>query len=160
MAEKFPSAYFLLVGRDVSLQHPHLTGIVPDNLQHRFCIAGERQDVTRLMQTMDVFCLSSWSEAFPNVIGEAMATGVPCVATDVGDSAVIVGNTGKVVPPSDNRKLSEGLLSMLRMSSDERHELGRIARERIEREYSLRSAVSRYQEIYDSICRSGFDYGN
>lgn len=144
---------FLLVGRDVSLQNAALQGIVPAHLEDRFVFAGERSDVHRLMRAMDVFCLSSVSEAFPNVLGEAMATGVPCVTTDVGDSAQIVGDTGLVVRPADSGLLAEGLLSLISMSCDERRKLGTAARQRIKQRYSLGKVVGQYEKLYEELIR-------
>lgn len=146
-----PAARFLLVGREVSPENPTLAGIVPPDLIDRFLFTGERSDVHRLMQAMDVFCLSSWSEAFPNVLGEAMACGVPCVATDVGDSAAIVGDTGTVVVPSDSGALADGLEAMVQRSPEERQALGRAARQRIQARYSLDSVVAQYVDLYQTL---------
>jgi glycosyltransferase involved in cell wall biosynthesis len=70
-------------------------------------------DVRAAYNAIDVFCSSSLSEGFPNVVGEAMACGRHCVVTDVGDSALVVGETGTVVPSDDAEKLAEGLLGKL-----------------------------------------------
>lgn len=146
-----PTARFLMVGREVSPENPALAGIVPPDCIDRFVFTGERSDVHRLMQAMDVFCLNSWSEAFPNVLGEAMACGVPCVATDVGDSAAIVGDTGIVVPPSDTGALAGGLEAMVQKSAHERQALGRAARQRIKANYSLDSVVAQYTDLYQTL---------
>lgn len=151
VARRVPQARFLLVGREVSPDNPALAGIIPADLLSRFIFTGEQRDVTRLMQTMDVLCSSSWSEAFPNVLGEAMACGVPCVATDIGDSASIVGETGLVVPPSDSTELAKALTVMLEKSSSERFALGLEARRRVHEEYSLDNIVDRYSELYKTV---------
>jgi len=139
----------------VSPENPTLAGIVPPELLERFIFPGERTDVQRLMQAMDVFCLSSWSEAFPNVLGEAMACGVPCVATDVGDSADIIGDTGIVVPPSDTEALARGLMLMLEKPDEERRALGRAARQRVKEHYSLAAVVEEYARLYEGLCARG-----
>lgn len=74
-----------------------------------------KSDVREVYNAIDVFCSSSLSEGFPNVIGEAMACGRHCVVTDVGDSALILGDTGIVVPPDNPQALSVGLLDRLNM---------------------------------------------
>jgi glycosyltransferase involved in cell wall biosynthesis len=150
VAKHVPQARFLLIGHDVSPDNPELAGIVPIDLRERFIFAGERRDVTRLMQAMDVLCLSSWSEAFPNVLGEAMACGVPCVTTDVGDSASIVGETGFVVPPSDSTALANALITMLKKPPSERRTLGLKARGRIHNHYSLDKVVDLYTLLYEN----------
>ena len=73
-------------------------------LEARVHLLGKRQDIPRLTAALDI--ASSFGEGLPNVIGEAMACGIPCVVTDVGDSALIVGETGKVVPPRNPAALS------------------------------------------------------
>ncbi len=153
MARCVPGVRFLLVGREVTPDNPVLAGIVPRELMARFTFAGERDDVYRLMSSMDVFCVSSWSEAFPNVLGEAMACGVPCVTTDVGDSAAIVGETGLVVPPSDSSALAQALTDMAEKSSGQRRALGGAARDRIAVHYSLESIAVRYAQLYEGLTR-------
>jgi len=152
VAQKRLNVHFLLIGRGVSLDNPALVGIVPSDLASRFICLGERSDVYDLMQAMDVLCLSSaWGEAFPNVLGEAMASGVPCVATDVGDSADIIADTGRIVPTGQPHMLAAALLDMLDMPVTERLALGRAARKRIEAKYALPVIVSQYAELYEQL---------
>lgn len=159
VARHVPRARFLLVGREVGPENPALAGIIPADLMPRFIFSGERRDVSRLMQAMDVLCSSSWSEAFPNVLGEAMACGVPCVATDVGDSALIVGETGLLVPPSDSAALARALTTMLEKRPEARYDLGRDARQRIAKYYSLDASVERYTPLYEDVT-GGADDGD
>lgn len=151
VAHQNTDARFLLVGRDVVTANPAFAGIVPGDLADRFMFLGERHDVPELMQAMDVFCQSSWSEAFPNVLGEAMASGIPCIATDVGDSADIVADTGVIVPPRDEEALARGILKMLAKSPGERQSLGLRARERVERNYALPRIVEQYAMLYKRL---------
>lgn len=145
-----PEVSFLLAGRDVGLDNLALSGIVPARLHGRFRFLGERKDVSDLMQAMDIFCMSSaWGEAFPNVVAEAMSIGLPCVVTDVGDSADIVGDSGVVVVPGDINALAAGILAMLGKTIDERRELGGVARNRIERNYALPAIVQQYGALYE-----------
>lgn len=152
VAQENPSVRFLLVGREVSPDNPALAGIVPPELLERFVFTGERSDAHRLMQAMDVLIISSaWGEAFPNVLGEAMACGVPCVATDVGDSAYIVQDAGIVVPPSDTDALVGALDAMIRKGREERRALGRAARKRVQSHFSLDSVVAQYGDLYETL---------
>jgi glycosyltransferase involved in cell wall biosynthesis len=154
VARANPTARFLMVGREVSPDNPALAGIVPPDCIDRFVFTGERSDVHRLMQATDVLATSSaWGEAFPNVLGEAMACGVPCVATDVGDSAAIVGDTGIILPPSDTGALAAGLKAMLQKSPRERQALGRAARQRVQASYSLDSVVAQYTDMYQTLSK-------
>jgi len=151
VARAMPNTRFLLAGRNVDLVNSALFGIVPSDFVGRFHFMGERDDVPALMQAMDIFCQSSWSEAFPNVLGEAMALGVPCVATDVGDSRDIVADTGMIVPRSDSEALARGLLAMLSKSSDERRALGSAARASVKANYALPRIVGEYQGLYEAL---------
>ena len=98
---------------------------------------GDRPDVARLMAAMDVLTSSSLGEGFPNAVAEGMACGTPCVVTDVGDSARIVGDIGKVIPPEDSSSLADAWVSFLALSHSERQELGRRSRCRVERLFSM-----------------------
>jgi len=144
--------YFLLIGRGVTIQNPVFSKNIPNELINRFYLMGERDDIPKLMQTMDIFCLSSkWGEGFPNVVGEAMASGIPCVVTDVGDCAYIVGDTGIIVPPSNSEALAQGLLKMLNKSEEERKALGKAARIRIKNYFSLEKVVKTYEKLYINL---------
>ena len=147
-------AYALFVGRGVDADNPHLAALFARLPADRLRILGERSDVERLMPAVDIFCLSSWSEAFPNVLGEAMACCVPCVTTDVGDTSEIVGNTGAVVPPADATALSNALLLVLALADKERIKQGQAARARICDHYDMEVMVRRYRNLYYAmICR-------
>ena len=150
---QYVDVHCLLVGRNVNLENPVLADIVPIDLISRFHFVGERSDVPDLMRAMDIFCLSSCSEAFPNVLGEAMALGVPCVATDVGDSRDIIGDTGIIVSPADSRPLASCLAKMLEKSGEQRSTLGRMARARVVDRYALPNIVAQYQTVYERLVR-------
>ena len=107
----------------------------------------------RLTAALDVASTAaSYGEGFPNVIGEAMACGVPCVVTDVGDSAIIVGETGVVVPPKDPQALAGGWSQLLLdMSREERLQLGLAACQRIKERFSLGKIVEQYERLYESL---------
>jgi glycosyltransferase involved in cell wall biosynthesis len=94
------------------------------------------EDLPNCYKAMDIFCSSSYAEGTSNVILEAMACGVPCVVTDVGDSRVIVGDTGVVVPSRDPQALADGLEQMARRLAQE-PQLRVAARERIVSYFSL-----------------------
>lgn len=114
----------------------------------RVVFLGRRFDVERLMPGFDLLCLSSAVEGFPNVIGEAMACGTPCVTTDVGDAATIVGDTGWVAPPGDPAALGAALSRAMTASTQERRARGWAARARIQACYSLDAVVDQYQALY------------
>lgn len=149
VATQHPNAVFLLAGRDVSMENPALTAAIHSSeLLKNLRLLGERDDVPSLMSALDVLVSPSLSEAFPNVIGEAMSTGVPCVATDVGDSADIVGDTGFIVPPRSPAMLAMALCKFAALSLEERSNLGEQARQHIQDRFSLPAIVSRYESLY------------
>jgi len=147
------TTHFLLAGYGVDYSNKELSSKVSTlNLRDRVHLLGERHDIPRLSAALDIGCSSSsWGEGFPNVVGEAMACGVPCVVTDVGDSPWIVGETGWVVPPRDPVALAEAWGSALRMGRGARTELGERARVRIVANFSIDEAVRQYEELYREV---------
>lgn len=151
IANQHPNSHFLLCGKNVTSENTELVSIVPNNLAGRFYFLGETNNVHDLMRSMDIFCLSSSSEGFPNVLGEAMATSVPCVATNVGDCAAIIGNTGKIVPAKNEKALIDALNLMIGLLKPERKSLGDNARKRIDDKFSIKSVVRKYSDVYHSV---------
>ena len=153
LSRTHPEAHFLLVGRSVDRHNRALRDLIQElGLSERTCLAGERDDMPRLMAALDVFSLtSSYGESFPNVIGEAMACGMPCVVTDVGDSRWIVGDTGRIVPPSDPAALADAWREMIERGTIGRMALGRAARSRVIERFPLKSIVTQYEAVYDTL---------
>ncbi len=113
---------------------------------------GRRTDVPRLLAACDLFVSSSaFGEGFSNAIAEAMASGLPVVATDVGDAGMIVGDTGLVVPPGDVEALVRAVCVLLSESPSERAKRGRAARARIDAEFSIGRCQTAYDELYESL---------
>src|SRR5215471_1191507 len=111
VARWHPGARFLLAGKGVVPTEPQLVqAIAEEQLQGRVFLLGERSDIPRLNAALDIACsASAWGEGFSNTIGEAMACGTPCVATDIGDSGFIMGDTGLLVPPRNPQALAEAI---------------------------------------------------
>jgi glycosyltransferase involved in cell wall biosynthesis len=113
-----------------------------------------RNDMSAVYNALDVCCSSSaYGEGFSNVLGEAMACGIPCVVTDVGDSSHIIGKTGRVVPPGNPHALAEAIDQIVQMPKEGRQELGRLARQRIERNFTLQKMISSTESVIDSLAR-------
>jgi glycosyltransferase involved in cell wall biosynthesis len=148
----FPAVHFLLCGDQITGDNRKLTGEIAEAGIGGVChLVGRRDDMPTLYAAMDINTSSSNGEGFSNVIGEAMACGVPCVVTDVGDSALIVGDTGRVVPPSNPQALAAAWQELIEIGAEARSALGFEARRRIERHYPLSSIVSRYQKLYQEV---------
>lgn len=113
---------------------------------------GKHNDVPALYNALDLLVSAScYGEGFSNVIGEAMACGIPCVVTDVGDSRFIVGETGKVLPPNDPQALAETLTQLLSEGSEHWHGLGKKARQRIEENFSIPKMVASTETVIDNL---------
>lgn len=151
-----PQCHFVLAGQGIDLAHAGLgLAIEQAGLQQHVHLLGRRDDVPRLMAALDVLASPSHGEAFPNVLGEAMACAVPCVVTDVGDSADIVGDTGRVVAAADMGEMARQLLNVLQMSAEQRKALGARARERVQERYELGDVTRRYEDFYSELLRDG-----
>ena len=152
--DAIPNLNVVFIGRQVGPDNPALQPFIRALPQGRLRFLGERDDIPFLVRGFDLHCLcSAWGEGFPNVLGEAMASGVPCITTDVGESRFIVGDTGFLVPPSDPSALAEMLSSALTEPADERIERGRRARQRIEAQFSLTKTLGAYKTLYDTVLR-------
>lgn len=147
-----PGVHFLLAGRDIETNNTDLVRWIKEAGIHEVChLLGQRDDVPRLMAALDISTSSSWGEAFPNVVAEAMACGVPCVVTDVGDSAYIVGDAGKVILPGDDAALADAWNTLIALPHEERIALGMRARVRVAENFELGAVVKRYESFYEDL---------
>lgn len=137
--ESNPQAWFVLVGRDTKkllATHPHIV------------LINEITAPEYYLPLLDIFVLSSNTEGFPNVVIEAMASGTPCVVTDVGDTQRIVSNTGIIKPSENPYMLAEGIQSLLSKKPEEREALGEQSRKRVLQEFDINNIVNRYYKTY------------
>lgn len=152
LATQHPHLRFLMIGRDLNWDNKQLVDwIVSTGFKDRFVLLGERKDAPQCLAAMDVFCLHSRTEGFPNVLAEAMAMGLQCVSTDVGDAAMLLADTGVVVPKNNSPALAQGIQQLLEMDKDSRKKLGQRAKSRVEAEFSITRARERFEEIYKKI---------
>jgi len=151
--QEWPNAVFVLAGEGVVRENARIAERVRNlGLEEHVRLCGRREDVAALDAALDIGTLSSaWGEAFPNSIGEAMACGVPCVATDVGDTREIIGDTGEVVAPGDPEALCAAWLRLARLADGDRRALGERARRRIVERYGLPAVTARYAELYREL---------
>lgn len=150
------NVHFLLCGDGIDWNNRALVAAVAAaGVADRCRLLGVRFDIPEVMSALDVAVSSSFGEGFPNVVGEAMACGVPCVATDVGDCAIMVGETGKVVPPGDPNALAGAVLELLALAPDARRRLGVAARRRIATRFDLSSVTRAYERMYRDVAGAG-----
>jgi glycosyltransferase involved in cell wall biosynthesis len=151
-----PDVHFLCCGEEVTWQNEALAEpIRRADMCDRFHLLGQRGDMPQIAAALTIGTLCSlYGEGFPNVIGEAMACGVPCVVTDVGDSVAIIGETGRVIPSRAPEALAEAWNSLLSLAPDDATRLSLAARERVETLFALDAVVGRYQQLYKELSRA------
>ena len=113
--------------------------------------AGARHDMANVYSALDVLVSASYGEGFSNAIAEAMACEVPCVVTDVGDSAWIVGDTGQVAPSRDSEALMQAMARLAARSSAERAAIGRRARARVASLFSVEMLADRTLALLGAV---------
>ncbi|HEY1600020.1 MAG TPA: glycosyltransferase [Pirellulales bacterium] len=149
---RLPTVHFLLCGTGVTKDNRQLI----DWLQHEQIagqchLLGSRTDMPRLTASLDVQVSSSLTEALPNVVGEAMACGVPCAVTDVGDSALLVGDTGRVVPPRNAAALAQACLELLQQAPGEQQKIQQRCRRHIVEHFSFDRMVSQHFALWSEV---------
>lgn len=143
---------FMLIGRGVETQNTELMTLInATRFPQAFFLLGERADVAACLKSMDFFCLHSRTEGFPNALGEAMALGLPCVTTDVGDAAFLLGKNGLVVPSKDAIALADALDLILARQPSELIAMGAAAQARIQTEFSMQMMTHRFNQLYAEL---------
>ena len=150
VTNNFPDTHFLLVGKDITPSNKLLNNyILKNNLNSVVHLLGLRHDIPAIMASLDILVSSSTNgEAFPNVIGEAMSCGVPCVVTNVGDSVEIIGNSGVVADAFDSQDIAENIIKLINLPASKRLQLSNIARQRIKLHYDIRTVIKLYESLY------------
>lgn len=146
----------VLVGPGMSANNQGLLTLIRQlGLESHIILTGPRNDISDVMNALDLHILSSVGEAFPNTVAEAMACGTPCVVTDVGDAALIVGDTGWVAPPQNPEALAQrveqGLATLQR---EGRERLSQRCRTRIIENFSLEKMVGAYQLTWETAAKA------
>lgn len=146
---RMPECHFVMSGLAIDSQNDQLVAWVNEAGLGQFVhLLGPRRDMPQLMSAIDVLAMPSWGEAFPNVVAETMACGVPCVVHAVGDAAHIAGDIGVVVQTGDENAFAEGLERCLRLPEQVRREVSGRARARIEDLFNLGAMARRYELLY------------
>lgn len=150
--KEVPNAHFVSIGENRTSEGNSAKELVRElGLESAVHFLGLRNDVEKFLPGLNVFCSSSLTEGFSNSICEAMSCGVPAVVTDVGDSALIVGDTGIVVPPADPEQLAAGITRLLGITPAERQKCQVAARQRIVRNFGINEMVAKYETIYHTL---------
>lgn len=155
MAGKDPAATLTVRGKGIAESAANRDLVAALGLVDRVTLGGPLADVREALARADVYCSSSINEGFPNVIGEAMLMELPVVATDAGDTAIIVGDCGTIVPPHDPAALGDAMAAMAATPASIRRSLGRRARLRIASRYEIGHVARLYAEHYRSMISQG-----
>lgn len=153
LAKRQPHVHVLFLGEGAVPETPLFSAWLASRpgLRSRVHLLGCRGDVEAWLPALDFACQASLGEGFPNAVAEAMASGVPVVATDVGDTREITGGLAFLVPPGEVSPLAVALEQMATASEEERRARGRAGRMRIEQHYSLEDVVERYAAAYREL---------
>jgi glycosyltransferase involved in cell wall biosynthesis len=152
LAQSVPDVVFVLVGDGACRENQDLAELIEHlGLQRTVRLCGRRDDIPAVNAALDIACSSSAGEAFPNAIAEAMACGVPCVSTNVGEAAAIIGDFGRLVPPKDPEAFGAALASLAQIGASGLKVMGRSARLRIVDNYSMARMADRHVELYRSL---------
>mgnify|MGYP001458853591 CR=1 FL=1 len=146
----------LLAGRGI--EYPNLKSIFKSvflDVEDFIYCCGEIKDMSYFYNSIKYLLLtSSYGEAFPNVLAEAMSCGIPCISTDVGDAKRIIGDTGWIVKSNNTIDLAEAIISSITICNSDYEIKSKKARERIVNYYSLQKMIASYQSSYDFIYNS------
>lgn len=144
--------HLLLCGEGTSEDNGVLMGEISRlGIGARCHVVGKRSDVPAVVASLDVLVSPSFSEGFPNVVGEAMACEVPCIVTDVGDSVLAMGGNGWVVVPGDVKALAKAMEEAVSLGRSGRSEIGARGRVYIRENFSIERVAERYIEGYSEL---------
>ena len=150
-AARMPALRFVLVGRGVP-ESPELRAQIAEaGLDKHFVLDGQRSDVARVMSALDIFCLSSRAEGFPNVLGEAMACETPAVSTDCGDARIVLGDAARIAPVQDAPALADRIIGIAALAAAQRRALGARQRERVVQQFDIRQVWRTYLALYAQL---------
>ncbi len=151
LAARMPNARFLMVGEGV-MNDPSLAQLVARHgLGERCRALPPTAEVSKVMNAIDILCLSSLAEGFPNVIGEAMSCGTPVASTDVGEAGALIDDPLRLAPPGDPAALAVCLERLVAAGPAQRRAIGQRDRQRIIENYGIDAVWARYRTLYDEV---------
>lgn len=143
LLKKYNNIYFFSIGGGDENIKRECVDILANFNNKRFIWLGSRKNVEDYLSGFDIVSSSSFGEGFSNAIAEAMSCELPCVVTDVGDSRLIVGDTGIVVEPNNIESLYNGLEKMIKSDIES---LGKKARKRVEENFSIETMIKKTEK--------------
>jgi glycosyltransferase involved in cell wall biosynthesis len=153
---QFPESRFICIGRGPDDYRNEIQKLAQTLLEPgRVIWIGncEDRDIPAAYNAFDILVSSSYGEGLPVVLGEGMSSGIPCVVTDVGDSAFAVGDAGLVVPPKNPDALADAICKLLAIPEQERLTLGQKARQRVLDHFSIEKMAASYQAVFETLAK-------
>jgi glycosyltransferase involved in cell wall biosynthesis len=151
LRKEFSDVHFVLCGEGLVADNAKLAPEIAEGLAGHCHLMGEQREMPAFYGGLDIAANSSLTEAFPLAVGEAMACGVPCVVTDVGDSPAMVGETGRIVPPRQPALMAHAWGELISAGAEARRMLGDAARERVVTRFSVTQFAQQYQSLYRNV---------
>jgi glycosyltransferase involved in cell wall biosynthesis len=149
---KFPNVKFVFIGSGFENTNKVLVdSIASKSKLDRFILMGERNDVNTCFGLMDIFCLPSRTEGFPNVLAEAMLSKLPCVSSDCGDARLLSNGHVSIAKINDSMDLANKITQMLGLNTIERRILGQDSWSHVSNEYSIDRMVTRYNSLFEQL---------
>jgi glycosyltransferase involved in cell wall biosynthesis len=150
--EKINNMRILLIGKNINWKNPDLAKKISlYKLEDKVILLEERNDIAELLPVLDMYISPSVGEGFPNIVGEAMCCGIPCIVTDVGDSARLINGFGTVVRPNDAELLKKAIIQMIDIGDSKRNEIGLNGRRHIIENYDIIKITKQYEDLYSKI---------
>ena len=152
LAKTHPEVHFMLVGTNVDENNQELVKLREElGLTDKVHMLGNRQDIPDVVNAFDLATLTSFGEAFPLTLGEAMVSEVPCVATNVGDNDFIIDDTGIITPIGDDEAMADAWKTMVEMDKSKFAALGKAARQRCLDNFTLEQQVKQHEDLYQTL---------
>ena len=141
---------FKIAGSGASLENPEVKALFEQYQldAEKVHLLDQISDMPAFYQSIDAFLMTSITEGFPNVLVEAMASGLPCISTDVGDAKYIVQDLGSIVPPRNAQALAEAVLDYAQKTEAEKQALKQATRERVEQNFSIATVSRQYMQVW------------
>lgn len=143
---------FILIGDGMDKTNTDIARLLEKySLENKLLLVGYQRNIPKVMNGLDIYVSASLGEGWPNVLAEAMSCGLPCVATDVGDTKNILGDTGELVQPESPSSLASGVETLLSLGNEEFEQRKVESRQRIVDSFQINQSVMQYQALYHSI---------
>jgi glycosyltransferase involved in cell wall biosynthesis len=150
---EFPDVHFILCGEGITIENQSIVQkIRAEGMSGSFHLLGRLTDMREFHTACTIAVSSSaYGESFSNVMGEAMACGIPCVSTRVGGAEEVLGDKGCIVPPGDPGSLAEAILEILRKPEDIKLEIGRLSRLRVIENFEISHIAESYMHFWEEM---------